>query len=86
MATPTPFEQFQEQLTLVQEQLVQVQAQVTEVYEALRVHIDEAVEQTREGAQMATELAVKLAYAGVGAAVVAQEQISHRVAELVNSR
>ena len=78
MAT-TPFAQ-------VQEQFAQAQDQLTEAYAVLRARVEEAVDQAVERAQVAGDLAVKLAYAGVGAALVAQEQVSHRVAELVNQR
>ena len=64
----------------------QVQQQINEAVEGLRVRIEEAVEQARVRAQEAAGLAVKLAYAYVGAVVVAQERVSLRVAELVNSR
>lgn len=62
----------------------QVQEQLTEAVDTLLTRVEEAVDQARERAQLAGDLAVKLAFAGVGAAVIAQEQVSHRVAELVN--
>ena len=64
----------------------QVQQQFTEAVETLRARIEDAVEQARVRAREAGDLAVKLAYAYVGAVVVAQERVSVRVSELVNSR
>jgi hypothetical protein len=64
----------------------QVQQQISEAVEALRTRIEETVEQARVRAQDAADLALKVAYAYVGAVVVAQERVTLRVAELVNSR
>ena len=64
----------------------QVQKQINETVEVLRARIEDAVEQARSRAQEAADLAVKLAYAYVGAVVVAQERVSFRVSELINSR
>ena len=70
----------------VQIPVEQVQQQIGEAVDTLRLRVEEAVEQARVRAQEAADLAVKLAYAYVGAVVVAQERVSHRVAELVNTR
>ena len=64
----------------------QVQKRINETVEAVRTRIEDAVGQARSRAQEAADLAVKLAYAYVGAVVVAQERVSLRVSELINSR
>jgi hypothetical protein len=60
--------------------------QFAETVETVRLRIEEAVERARVRAQQAGDLAVKLAYAYVGAAVIAQERVSNRFSELVNAR
>lgn len=64
----------------------QVQQQLNEAVETLRTRVEEAVDQARTRAREGADLAVKLAYAYVGALVVAQERVSVRVSELVNRR
>ena len=64
----------------------QVQQQFNEAVGTLRTRAEDAVDEARTRAREARELAVKLAYAYVGAIVVAQERVSVRFSQLVNSR
>jgi demethoxyubiquinone hydroxylase (CLK1/Coq7/Cat5 family) len=59
--------------------LEQAQRQLTEAIDELRARMQEGADQAQERAGAAAGLALKLAYAYVGAVTVAQEEITARV-------
>jgi len=77
--TPVRREQTNGLFSVVGASVEQAQHQLGQAVEEMRARVQEAADQAQERAAAAAELAVKLAYASVGAVVVAQEEISARV-------
>jgi hypothetical protein len=77
--TPAKRDQTNGLFSVVGTSVEQAQTQLGQAVEEIRARMQEAADQAQERASAAADLALKLAYASVGAVVVAQEEISARV-------